>query len=243
MEEQNASLVDKNASLEEEYRKVSAFKPLLESYKNQISDLEVKGATKNKEIDSLKFELEQAQTLLKISAEERQKDSEALELYQERVKELELMSVRPVSKPGRSSGNADSTEEIAEPLASPNPDEDATSHGLGGELDDALSGRTTTDLKLEIRRLKRELEAAKSNQADNSRILVLENLLDDANRMKARYESDYLAAHREKLMMQKDLEEIRSGKSLGDGCVLFPCFDLPFELTPPRHAVRKQLSL
>ncbi|KAL5511421.1 hypothetical protein ACEPAH_4637 [Sanghuangporus vaninii] len=217
LEEQNASLVDKNASLEEEYRKVSAFKPLLESYKYQISELEAKGATKNKEIDSLKFELEQARTLLKISAEERQKDSEALELYQERVRELELISVRPISKPGPSSGNADSNEENAESLASPNHDEDATSHGLGGELDDALSGRTTTDLKLEIRRLKRELEAARSNQADNSRILVLENLLDDANRMKARYESDYLAAHREKLVMQKDLEEIRSGKSLGDG--------------------------
>ena len=48
-------------------------------------------------------------------------------------------------------------------------------------------------------------------------MLVLENLLDDANRMKARYESDYLAAHREQLVLQQKLEEIRSGKSMGDG--------------------------
>ena len=88
---------------------------------------------------------------------------------------------------------------------------------MGSELDDAVSGRTTTDLKLEIRKLQRELEAARTNQADSSRILVLENLLEDANRMKSRYEADYLAAHREKLVLQKDLEEIRSGKSLGDG--------------------------
>ncbi|EJD02105.1 HOOK-domain-containing protein [Fomitiporia mediterranea MF3/22] len=215
LEEQNASLVDKNASLEEEYRKVSSFKPLLESYKYQISDLETKSSEKNKEIDGLKFELEQARTLLKISAEERQKDSEALELYQERVKELELMSVRPVSKPARK--NSSAADDTAEPLGTPTQDDDATSHGLGSELDDALSGRTTTDLKLEIRKLKRDLEAARSNQADSSRILVLENLLEDANRMKARYEADYLAAHREKLVMQKDLEEIRSGKALGDG--------------------------
>lgn len=195
----------------------------MESYKYQIGDLETKTSAKNKEIDTLKFELEQARTLLKISAEERQKDSEALELYQERVKELELMSVRPVSKPPPRMDSTDSTDDVTEPLGSPNQEDDATSHGLGSELDDALSGRTTTDLKLEIRKLKRELEAAKSNQADSSRILVLENLLDDANRMKARYEADYLAAHREKLVMQKDLEEIRSGKSLGDGCVfVFP---------------------
>ncbi|KAJ3737409.1 hypothetical protein DFJ43DRAFT_260414 [Lentinula guzmanii] len=89
--------------------------------------------------------------------------------------------------------------------------------GLGGELHDAESGTTMTDLKLQIRKLKRELEAVRKNEADASRVLVLENLLDDANRMKSRYEADYLAAHREKLVLQRDLEEIRSGKSMGDG--------------------------
>ena len=59
-----------------------------------------------------------------------------------------------------------------------------------------------TDLKLQVRRLQRELEAVRKNEADASRVLVLENLLEDANRMKARYEADYLAAHREKLMLQ-----------------------------------------
>ena len=160
--------------------------------------------------------MEQSRALLKISAEERQKDSEALELYQERVKELELMSVRPISKPSPAMDSTNSTGDIPETIAAAQ-EEDATSHGLGSELDDAVSGRTTTDLKLEIRKLQRELEAARSNQADSSRILVLENLLEDANRMKSRYEADYLAAHREKLVLQKDLEEIRSGKSLGDG--------------------------
>jgi protein HOOK3 len=74
-----------------------------------------------------------------------------------------------------------------------------------------------TDLRLQIRKLTRELDSVKRSEVDNSRILVLENLLDDANRMKARYEADYLAAHREKLVLQRDLEEIRSGRSMGDG--------------------------
>ena len=38
--------------------------------------------------------------------------------------------------------------------------------------------------------------------------------------MKARYEADYLTAHREKLVLQSNLEEIRSGKSMGDGSVI-----------------------
>lgn len=223
LEEQNASLVDKNASLEEEYRKVSAFKPLLESYKYQISELETRGSERMKEIDSLQFDLDQTRTLLRISQEERQKDSEALELYQERVRELELTSTRPIGKPAspRPNGNTGNTDEFTEAeLLGSSADDDDPDQGLGGELDDALSGRTMTDLKLEIRKLKRDLEAAKTNQADASRILVLENLLEDANRMKARYEADYLAAHREKLVLQKDLEEIRSGKAMGDGYVV-----------------------
>jgi protein HOOK3 len=213
--------VDKNASLEEEYRKVSAFRPLMESYKAQISDLESKGSARTKEMDALKFELDQARTRLKIAVEERAKDSEALELYQERVRELELTSTRrPRAKStssananGQAAGHTDMTE--GELLSED--DDAADGQGLGGELDDAITGTTMTDLKLQVRKLKRDLEAAKTNQVDSSRVLVLENLLEDANRMKARYEADYLAAHREKLVLQNDLEEIRDGKALGDG--------------------------
>jgi protein HOOK3 len=214
LEKQNADLVDKNASLEDEYRKVAAFKPLMESYKNQIAELESKGSARTKELDTLKFDLEQTRTKLKIATEERAKDSETLELYQERVRELELTSTRPIGKTARAKGGAAGDLTEGEMLGA---DDDDETEGLGGELDDAISGTTMTDLKLQIRKLKRELEAVRKNEADASRLLVLENLLEDANRMKGRYEGDYLAAHREKLVLQSNLEEIRSGKSMGDG--------------------------
>ena len=230
LEKQNADLVDKNASLEEEFRKVSAFKPLMESYKTQILELESKNSARSQEIDTLNFELEQCRAKLKITLAERAKDAEALELYQERVRELELSSTsraRGVTGSGLKSPSMDQGESTTlsselNPDGSPNvgadiDGEDAATQGLGGELDDAITGTTMTDLKLQIRKLQRELEAVKKNEADASRVLVLENLLEDANRMKARYESDYLAAHREKLVLQRDLEEIRSGKSMGDG--------------------------
>ncbi|KAJ7043316.1 HOOK protein-domain-containing protein [Mycena alexandri] len=225
LEKQNADLVDKNAALEEEYRKVAAFKPLMESYKGQIADLETKHSARAQELDSLRFELGETKNKLKISVAERARDAETLELYQERVRELELTTTRPVgSKPARRPSVNGTTDEFTEAellgneLAEAEADgDDHAEQGLGGELDDAIAGTTMTDLKLQIRKLKRELEAIKKNEADASRVLVLENLLEDATRMKGRYENDYLAAHREKLVLQRDLEEIRSGKSMGDG--------------------------
>lgn len=216
LERQNADLVDKNASLEEEYRKVAAFKPLMESYKNQIAELEVKVAGRTQEVETVKFELEQTRTKLRVTSEERAKDSEMLELYQERLRELELLSHRtPTVTKG-----SDHEEESARSTDILTEDEllaNEKSLALDEELDDAITGTTMTDLKLQIRKLQRELQAVRRNEADASRILVLENLLDDAIRMKSRYEADYLAAHREKLVLQRDLEEIRSGKALGDG--------------------------
>jgi protein HOOK3 len=201
---------------------VASFKPLMESYKNQIVDLESKHSTRTQQIDALKFELEQSRTKLKITSEERARDSETLELYQERVRELELISNRSESSSQVVHGDHDIHRPSnvltgGELLGS---SEDTPNHeglGLDGELDDAIARTTTTDLKLQIRKLRRDLEAVRTNEAHASRVLVLENLLEDANRMKTRYENDYLAAHREKLVLQRDLEEIRSGKSMGDG--------------------------
>lgn len=210
-----------NASLEEEYRKVAAFKPLMESYKNQIAELEAKVASRTKETETVKFELEQTRTRFRIASEERAKDSEMLELYQERMRELELISHRIPSTP-----KPTDPEESQRNMTTLTEEElmGEESFVLDNELDNALSGTTMTDLKLQIKKLQRELSAVKKNEVDGSRILVLENLLEDANRMKSRYEADYLAAHREKLVLQRDLEEIRSGKASGDGytqCMYF----------------------
>ncbi|EFI28414.1 hypothetical protein CC1G_13948 [Coprinopsis cinerea okayama7 len=221
LETQNADLVNKNAAIEEEYRKVAAFKPLMESYKNQIAELEAKNASRAHEIEGLRFELDQTRTKLRITTEERAKDAEALELYQERVRELELTANSRPPPPKTSvrdpPDSAVSEDFAPEALASPSVDTDYIEQGLSGELDDALTGRTMTDLKLQIKRLERELERAKKNEADSSRILVLENLLEDANRGKSRIEADYLNEHRKTLVLQRQLDEIREGKSISDG--------------------------
>lgn len=192
----------------------------MESYKTQIAELEVKSSSKTKELETVKYDLEQTRIKLKIANDERAKDSETLDLYQERVRELELTSHRrpsvTPSSPTAVGSDGDFTTEGESMMTVLEEDFDED-QGRGDDLDTVLSGTTMTDLKLQVRKLKRELEAVKKNEVDSSRVLVLENLLEDANRMKVRYEGDYLAEHREKLVLQSAMEEIRSGKSMGDG--------------------------
>lgn len=175
----------------------------MESYKAQLDSFETKTSSLTKENDGLRHELERARSKAARLEEEREKEREALTLYEERVKELELGE----KKGSKRTARADEDDE-----------DDDEFEGVGGELDDAVSGTTMTDLKLKIRKLGRELEQAKANKADASRLVVLENLLEDSNRMKKRYETEYLKEHREKLVVEGKLEEIMSGKSrLGDG--------------------------
>ncbi len=55
----------------------------------------------------------------------------------------------------KTNGVTGNTTEFTEAeLLGHSPDDDDIDRGLSGELDDALSGRTMTDLKLEIRKLK-----------------------------------------------------------------------------------------
>lgn len=207
LEDQNSDLLDRNAALEEEYTKVSAFKPLMESYKTQLDTLETKSSSLSRDNDALRHQLDRTKERLRVAEEEREKEGETLVLFEERIKELELGSTE-AKKAARARRESGATEG----------EDDGSFAGVGGELDDAITGTTMTDLKLQVRKLKRELETATANKADGSRIVVLENLLEDANRMKVRYEGDYLREHREKLVVSGQLEEIMSGKSrLGDG--------------------------
>ncbi|CAG7854040.1 Protein Hook homolog 3 Short=h-hook3; Short=hHK3 [Serendipita indica DSM 11827] len=208
LEEQNARLVDTNAQLDAEFSKVASFKPLVDSYKTQLGELENKAASRAKEVESLKWELEQTKGKLKQAMEQQAKDAEAIELYQDRVKELELGATpnRPNFKGGVRDSIVLGTGGLEDEL-----------RGLGGELDDALSGTTTTDLKLQVRKLEKELEELRGakGKEEESKILVLESLLEDAKRLKGRYEADYLKEHREKLVLLSEMEEIRAGR--GDG--------------------------
>lgn len=195
-------MLDKNASLEDEYAKAAAFKPLLDSYKSKVDTLETKSAALQRDMEGLKLELDRAKEAARKAEEERQRGAETLLAFEERVQELEATG--PASTKMRRSDTGTSVDE-------------AEAGGLGLELDDAMGGATMTDLKLRIRRLERELKRTGTNDEAGSPA-VMQDLLDEANRLKDKYQQDYLAEHREKLVLGARLDEIASGKSrLGDG--------------------------
>ncbi|OAV95003.1 hypothetical protein, variant [Puccinia triticina 1-1 BBBD Race 1] len=235
LEEQNSDLLDRHTALEDEYHKVVAFKPLMEQYKSKIATLESELSSQKRENDRLQYELDATTLKLQKAEEERDREGEELALYEERVKELE--EVTPITHTRRRKKTTE-TEEGEEGDTSTTAfdasfdrhvdEETGIIEGIGGELNDAIEGRTMTSLKLELRKLQREIKILRSAQDEDddggngtgkkSRYLVLENLLEDANRMKRKYEDDYLKQYRETLVLTNQLEEIRSGKSMnGEG--------------------------
>ena len=195
-------MLDRNATLEDDYAKAAAYQPLLDSYKSKVDALESKSTSLQREMDRLQLDLERTREELVKAEEERRKEAEKVAVYEERVRELDEDAGKSVGMRRSSTGRTSLDDE-------------------GGDLDDALSGvtTTTTDLKLRIRRLERQLaQVQQGSGAQQPADVVLQNLLEDANRLKEQVREEYLAEHREKLVLRARLDKIMSGKSaLGDG--------------------------
>jgi len=62
----------------------------------------------------------------------------------------------------------------------------------------------------QIADLESQLEALKSAPTEASdRVLVLENLLEDANRRKSQLENDYVREHQKVLLLEKEVTSLR----------------------------------
>lgn len=201
--------MDANASLEESNASMKSYKPLLDQYKAQVSDLEGKLARSNKETEGLKFEVDRTAAALKKAEEER--DSRDAQ-----QQELEMQSLGQELAAGRTAGQAKRSQSNGSGhLAVPHSDSDDEA---ASAADDSFDTNTMTQLRQQVRQLQRQVaSAASAGGTDSNRSLVLQNLLEDANRMKARYESDYLVEMRAKLKAEGQLEEIRKASGKEDG--------------------------
>lgn len=103
MEEQNNTLLEKLANTEDEYRKVMAFKPMMESYKEQVHQLTTKVNQMVIERNKLEYDIKRYQGKLTLGELEKQRDQDQIHLLEDRLKELELGSV-PVTVPATPGG-------------------------------------------------------------------------------------------------------------------------------------------
>lgn len=215
LETENNVLLQRNEAMADEAERAGPVRGLVDRYKAQVKQLQLELTQASSRLHDLQGQYDGLQARLLTANERIKADHEEVELYQERVRELELGAggrahVRRASSLSGAEATVDHTDLSF--VSEGNPAENGAG-GLGEELEDALAPKSRTELRLEVRRLTRERDAAVANKADASRILVLENLLDDANGLKDKYEKDYLTEHQERLFLQRHLEDIASGKS------------------------------
>ncbi|OWT39056.1 hypothetical protein C362_03220 [Cryptococcus neoformans Bt1] len=196
LEEENASLVNTNSSLEADLKKAVAFKGLLDNYKSQIESFEKQTAHQATEIAELNHQLEVTQHQLESLQSTYEQHQEELQLSQEKLKEIELTGVIP-SNGERLKRSAPGDISLGDEL---------------GEFSDDGDRETKTDLRLKIKSLQRELSDLQSSAPESHRLMTLETLLADANKSKDRYQADYLKAHKEGLRLSAALETIREGR-------------------------------
>jgi predicted nucleic acid-binding Zn-ribbon protein len=94
-------------------------------------------------------------------------------------------------------------------------DDDDDTH-LGGSLEESLKESNVTELKLSKRRLERKVRELQQvggggGGEKSQKVMVLQHLLDDSNRLKAQFEKNYLEVSQERDILQSDMARVREG--------------------------------
>lgn len=216
VEDQNQELLGRNKEIEEEYRKVLAFKTLMESYKDQILALETKNSTLAKDKNTIEYGAQRQYQQLQQMEADRTRDAEQIQLLEDKVRELEF------------SGG------LGVPLS--NDLQDMETDDMESSLMGQQNTSYTTELKLKISKLEREIQTLREEKQEEggSKMTVLEHLLEDANRLKTKYEQEYLEEHQAKMVLQVELDRIRGGR--GDET------EVAFALRTSLNACEKELA-
>ncbi|KAI9286976.1 hypothetical protein BC943DRAFT_275454 [Umbelopsis sp. AD052] len=193
LEDQNVQLMERNQTIEEEYRKVLAFKTLMDSYKDQVATLETKNNELTREKNKMEYEMQHMSKRVQSLEEDKANDTEQIQLLEDRLQEVEMNDGHVFS------GNAEEEMDV--------------DGSLEGNLEHSLKENNVTQLRLKIRRLERQIKTMQedSTSGGGQKAVVLKHLLEDANRMKTQFEKDYLEASQERDILNSDMARIREG--------------------------------
>ncbi|KAJ3005129.1 hypothetical protein HKX48_000849 [Thoreauomyces humboldtii] len=180
-EDQNQKHIRRNEHLEEEHRKISSLKPLVETMREQLSNLETRNSSLQVENSTLEFQLTEARTKVERLDLEKQSDHEHIQSLEDQLKDLEY------SNAGE---NLAATDEMSP------------------------AGESESLFKVKFSQMEREVERLRaekiSAQANVDKMVQLENLLEDANRLKAKYEADYRNAYEKNMALENELTQLHA---------------------------------
>jgi protein HOOK3 len=185
--------------LEEEYTKLASFKPLMETYKDKLGSFESNNSALLAEKTNLDKELKMMQDKLNALEAQKHQDSEQIMHLEERIREMDLIGKFNFFLPELLFSNRIEGGTSGQPLA------------LGEQLSDSSLQTKITQLELENQRLRQQSQP--SGSVDSSRILMLENLLEDATKMKEKFEQDYMKERERCLALERQLGSTSDGSS------------------------------
>ena len=187
LEDQNRVLAEKLSNTEDEYRKIMSLKPMLESYKDQVQQLTNKMNQMTIERNKLEYDIRRYQERLTLGELEKQRDQDQIQLLEERMRELEHgLTGIPI----------------------------ATSTPGGTRIQDAQTERQTFELKSKITQLEREIDSLRHSRTEenlDARVKLLESMLDDANKVKIDFETKFVNAQKQIMLLENELGRLRSG--------------------------------
>ncbi|ORZ22413.1 hypothetical protein BCR42DRAFT_167972 [Absidia repens] len=201
LDEQNHSLMERNQQIENEYGKVLGFKTLMDSYKDQVALLETKNNELVREKNRMEYDIQQMTNKVELLEVDKTRDSERISTLEDHLKDVQ-MGARHITEGTPQVDDADDMDL----------DDDDTH--LGGSLEDSLKESNITELKLSKRRLERQLRSLQqeNGEADKGQNpTVLQHLLDEATRLKAQFEKNYLEVSQERDILQSDMARVREG--------------------------------
>ncbi|OBZ87543.1 Protein Hook 3 [Choanephora cucurbitarum] len=203
LEDQNHSLMERNQKIEDEYRNVLAFKTLMDSYKDQVATLETKNNEIMREKNKIEYELVQATKKLELMEADRERDYDRIQALEENLQEAQLGIGSIIDRPSANKTTSDTDDMM----------EIEDEFHINDSLEDTLKESNVTELKLSKRRLERQLKTLQEENAQgrNQKVVVLQHLLDDANRLKTQFEKSYLEVSQERDILQSDMARIREG--------------------------------
>ncbi|KAJ3269595.1 hypothetical protein HDV01_001196 [Terramyces sp. JEL0728] len=145
--------------LEEHFQKVAGLKPLIDTYKSQIEQLEEKNSQLHVEQLNLSFQVKEFKTRIKRYEQEHERDSEKIMELEEHIRDIELN---------------------------------------GSESKNSLDILKEQSLKL------------LSQTKELERVRVLENLLQDANSLKQKFQEDYQQVYKQNISLINQIQQLKT---------------------------------
>lgn len=167
---------------------------MMDSYKSQLATLESKNNDLALSNSRSEHELKNTASKMEYIESNKSRDEEHIHALEEKIRELEL---------------------LGHPAVGAMKEENLHNRTLSSTLDATMLDSASSDLKIKLARVEKECEGLRTRLqnvgGDAQRVAVLEQLLEDANLSKSKYQQDFLAAHQKNLELEMSMERFRQG--------------------------------